>query len=270
MSADELRARLAAVVASGFAPLPHHEMAALAHDALEALGSPDPALRDELAYRVLAQWIDERVLPPDDVRDVLRRARSDELLFARIGESGTSSVFRRTFSLLVIAVALTRDRAEPFLGQDEWRTTLDRVVAYCSEERDLRAHVTGSGWAHAVAHAADVVDALVAGRYATAADARRLFAGLRSLVDRADQVFQGEEDERVAIALAAMLAGERVEPAELRAWLQGEAPPGAASAADVRRINWKLVARSLLFRLQREQPAVAKALAGLDRPFSIY
>lgn len=273
MDGDDLRARLAAVVAGGFAPPPNGEAFALAREALEALGSSDPVLRDELGYRVLGQWIYEGVLTTAEVRELLLLSQSDEMLFAKIGEKGTESVFRRTFSLLIIAVALMRDTAEPFLSEDEWRHTLDRVVAYCGEERDLRAQVAGSGWAHAIAHTADVVDALATSRYATAADSQRLLDALRAFVDRAaDEVFQGEEDERVAIALAAMLASGKVEPAELRDWLHAAAPaePGADSADHVRRVNWKLIARSLLLRLQREQPMVAKTLDDLDRPFSIY
>jgi hypothetical protein len=56
MNEVELRARLRAVVEDGFA-VPISGALALARDALDALGSPDPLLRDVLAYGVLARWI---------------------------------------------------------------------------------------------------------------------------------------------------------------------------------------------------------------------
>jgi hypothetical protein len=272
MNERDLRKQLTAVREAGFAAPADGAPLELARSALEALGSSDPALRDHLAYAVLAQWIHEGVLSVEEVRELLLRAASDGMLFAGIGERQTDSVFRRSFSLLVIAVALIRDTREPFLSEGEWRRILESIVSYCDREQDLRAHIDDKGWAHAIAHVADVVDELARSRYASAADCRRLFDGLRQLVERADEVFQGEEDERLAIALASMLTSRNVEPAELEAWLYAEAPARPATpdfAAHLRRVNWKLVARSLLRRLQREQSAAAGALSDLDRPFSI-
>jgi hypothetical protein len=273
MSESDLKRELVAVVEAGFGKPPDGVPIELARAALEALGSPDSVLRDELAYRVLAQWIYEGLLSTEEVRELLLRAASTEMLFAGIGERQTHSVFRRAFSLLVIAVALDRDTREPFLSEREWRRILDSIVSYCEREQDLRAHVDKKGWAHAIAHAADVVDELARSRFASKADARRLFDALRMLVDRADEVFQGEEDERLAIALASLLTSGNVEPAEFHAWFHAAAPaapPTPDFAAQVRRVNWKLVARSLLLRLQREQSPTADEFSDLDRPFSIY
>jgi Protein of unknown function (DUF2785) len=270
VSYEPLRARLEQVVARGLAP--PDDAPSLAREALEALASPDPVLRDELAYRVLGHWIHGGTLGPEDVRDLLRRAQSDAMLFAGIGERATDSVFRRTFSLLIVAVALTRDSADAFLTEAEWRETLERFLRYCGAERDVRARVGERGWAHAIAHAADVADSFAAGRYASGDDCRRLFEALQALVDRASDVFQGEEDERVAIALSTMLASGKVAPATLRAWVHAQAPrePAEDPDEDVRRVNWKLVARSLVTRLRRDGAPAAGELDGLERPFAIY
>lgn len=271
MSVDNLRTRLRAVVAAGFAAPADGGAFALAHTALDALASPDPALRDELAIEVLGQWIQNGVLSTTETHELLRRAQSDTMLFAAIGERGTTSVFLRTFSLLVIAVALMRDAAEPYLADKDWRETRGQLLRYCREENDLRAYVPGNGWAHAIAHTADVVDSLVVSRRASSKDCRDLFEALRMLINRADEVFQGEEDERIAIAIAAMLRRGTVTTSDLRAWFEAEAPTTQTAdfEARVRRVNWKLVARSLLLRLEKEQPGVTD-LAGLDSPFSIY
>jgi Protein of unknown function (DUF2785) len=271
MSFEELSARLERVVASGFARPDASETVALAREALEALSSPDPRLRDQLAYRVLGEWIYGGVLVPGEVRECLSRAQSDAMLFASIGERGTDSVFRRTYSQLIVAVALMRDNADAFLREEEWRETLARFVRYCGAERDVRAHVGARGWAHAIAHAADTADSLAAGRFAGTEECARLLDALRVLIGRAEEVFQGEEDERVAIALSSMLRSGKVEPAELRAWLHAQAPSGhdETPGQRVQRVNWKLIARSLLLRLQREHQPAARELDGLDGPFSV-
>jgi hypothetical protein len=60
----------------------------------------------------------------------------------------------------------------------------------------------------------------------------------------------------------------------LAGWLSHAAAPAAPPtpdfAAQVRRVNCKLAACSLLLRLQREQSPTADEFSNLDRPFSIY
>src|SRR5437867_1511470 len=74
--------------------VPNGESAsALAHEVSGVLASPDPELRDDLAYSILARWIARpNILQPDDLR-----ALADEWtnnLKDGIGESGTNSVLK--------------------------------------------------------------------------------------------------------------------------------------------------------------------------------
>ena len=121
------------------------------------LGSPDPVDRDEFAYPILATWISEGVY--DDLLAGLGDGMAAGLTQG-LGESGTDSVFRRSFSALVLAECIGRDNAESRLPPAKIMEWGDRINGWLVRERDVRGFVPGKGWAHAVAHGADAVGVL--------------------------------------------------------------------------------------------------------------
>ena len=121
------------------------------------LGSVDPVERDEIAFPILATWVSEGVY--DDLLAGLGDGMTAGLVRG-LGESGTDSVFRRSFSALVLAECLARDNAVSLLPAGKILEWGDRVSGWLVRERDVRGFVPGRGWAHAVAHGADALGVL--------------------------------------------------------------------------------------------------------------
>jgi hypothetical protein len=121
------------------------------------LGSTDPADRDEIAYPILATWISEGVY--DDLLSGLGDGMTAGLTQG-LGESGTDSVFRRSFSALVLAECVARDNAESLLPPTKVLEWGDRISGWLVRERDARGFVPDRGWAHAIAHGADALGVL--------------------------------------------------------------------------------------------------------------
>ena len=121
------------------------------------LGSTDAVERDEIAYPILATWISEGVY--DDLLAGLGDGMTAGLTQG-LGESGTDSVFRRSFSALVLAECVARDNALSLLPQARLLEWGDRVSGWLVREQDVRGFVPGKGWAHAVAHGADAIGTL--------------------------------------------------------------------------------------------------------------
>jgi hypothetical protein len=149
------------VVAEGHKVPADRPLAELTAELTTMLGSADPYLRDEIAYPTLATWVSEGVY------DELLQGLGDGMtagLVVGIGEDGTDTVFRRSFSALVLAECIERATTLPpgRAGVPE-ETVLrwgDRVAGWLIRERDLRGYVPGKGWAHALAHGADALGAL--------------------------------------------------------------------------------------------------------------
>src|SRR6476620_6087925 len=93
------------VVAEGHKVPADRPLADLTADLTTMLGSTDPSIRDGIAFPTLATWVSEGVY--DDLLEGLGDGMTAGLRVG-IGENGTDTVFRRSFSALVLTVCLDR------------------------------------------------------------------------------------------------------------------------------------------------------------------
>src|SRR6266481_2031109 len=124
---------------------------ALAHELSGLLASPDSELRDDLAYSILAHWIARpNILQPEQLLPLADEWR--ENLKSGIGEAGTNSVLKRSFSALCLASIAEREAKSPYLGASRYHQLVADAVAYLQAERNLRGYDAKLGWIHATAH----------------------------------------------------------------------------------------------------------------------
>ena len=148
------RAYWSQVKASGLAVPGDRPLADLTTELTTMLGSPDPQMRDGLAYPTLATWVDRGVY------DELLVGLGDGMaagLTVGLGERGTDSVFRRTFSVLVLAECIDRTNQEDLVPSAKLMEWGDRVATWYLREKDVRGFVPDKGWAHAIAQPGDEV-----------------------------------------------------------------------------------------------------------------
>lgn len=182
------------------------------------LASPDPALRDEVAYGAAERWIlRDRVVGPDGLRRFMRLWQTG--LSNGLGTVGDDRLYGRTFSALCLSLIAARDVATPFLTNDEARGLLDRLLDYLTRERDLRGFDPQHGWMHAVAHTSDGLKFLARGAHWRPDDLGRVLTVLDQVVERNGAVFVWGEQERVAAALHAAVRRTDADPAAVEAWL---------------------------------------------------
>ena len=171
-----------------------------------------------IAYPTLATWIGEGVY--DDLLAGLGDGMAAGLRVG-LGEDGTDTVFRRSFSALVLAECV--DRAPPSAACCPTTMVLrwgDRLAGWLVRERDLRGYVPGKGWAHAVAHGADALGALAGSPAPRAAGADRAARrGRRPAAGRhRDRLVHGEDD-RLAAATMQVLRRDLVGIEVLEPWV---------------------------------------------------
>ena len=197
------------------------------------LGDPDPANRDGIAYPTLATWVSGGVY--DDLLVGLGEGMCAGLDVG-LGENGTDTVFRRSFSSLVLAACILRDNEMHLVPAERVLRWGDRIAGWLIRERDLRGFVPAKGWAHAVAHGADAVAALAG---AEAMGRLELTVLLDVIADRlllpTDQhLVQGEPD-RLAHATMQILRRNLVGFDVLERWvarLAGDAQPSLEDDGD--------------------------------------
>lgn len=224
---------------------------------LENIGSTDPILRDQLIYASFCHLInDEKLLTGEHLNMLFETCLDDQHLFWKIGEENTDSVFTRSFSALVLAAILFNDQAKPTLPVDLISQAFVKTCTYFELENDTRGHVTDNGWAHSIAHAADLLVALVMHpTFELAASSYVLAAIEQALLKPAN--YADEEDERLLTVIEALLnRGLAIEVLEywlksLFSQLQGLCDAeGLTDLYYRRKVNQQYFVKSLYFCLK--------------------
>lgn len=181
------------------------------------LGDPDPGLRDGTAYPALTTWIERGVY--DDLLAGLGDGMAAGLLVG-IGERDTDSVFRRSFSALVLGECIARDNDRPLLPGGKILEWGDRLTTWMLRERDLRGWVPGKGWAHAVSHGADTMAILARSPHLATPELTVLLDVVADrLLQPVDRLFSSGEGDRLAFATVAILRRNVVPLRVLEPWI---------------------------------------------------
>lgn len=237
------------------------------------IGDPDPSLRDDLIYETFAHWIEtEKYLEEEELSKLLLQLSSAEYLGKGLFNCSLNDVeagqndfdtpkggyaLTRAFSALVIACIIRRHNEESFLSEDELKATSNQLLEVLECENDFRGYVQPYGWVHAIAHYADVMEALLKNVEVEEAYAKSFMKAVSRLYARADAILGAQEEERLINGLYnALFVSGVVSTEDLRAWLfdlgsmsfmgldEGHDP----FAESFRRVNKKLFLRALYFR----------------------
>jgi len=191
------------------------------------LGSTDPVERDRTAYSALGTWIDRGVY--DELLPGLGDGMAAGLQIG-LGEQGTDSVFRRAFSVLVLATVIERDAQEYLVPAEQVLRWGDQIVGWYLRERDLRGYVQGKGWAHAAAHGADAIAALAGSRHFGVPELTVLLDVLADRLALSDTPLLCGEPDRMAHAVMEVLRRDLVPLSVVEPWLRRVARQGATDA----------------------------------------
>ncbi|MFD1851816.1 DUF2785 domain-containing protein [Oceanobacillus bengalensis] len=135
--------------------LQHSNLDQLIDRMLDNIGSVDSELRDTLIFNTFGSLILEDYLTKKQMEHILEDCLS--YLFLDIGQKESDSVFTRSFSALVIGLILEKDRQQRFLSDDVLIQVFEESITYLRLENDIRGYVKGKGWAHSIAHGADLL-----------------------------------------------------------------------------------------------------------------
>ena len=181
------------------------------------LGSPDPELRDDLAYTITAVWLKHQKVSTDELNTLLDEWETN--LRVSVGEPTGDSVLKRSFSVLCLAALAERDLKEPFLSEERYRRSLADALAYLKDERDLRGFDPTIGWIHATAHTADLLTALAGNRLFRRDDQRRVLDAISERTSSAHQIFMYGEQDRLAMVAATIAQRADLDATGFDSWL---------------------------------------------------
>lgn len=135
---------------------------AIFNEILEVIGIEEAVIRDQLNYRLFVQLLSENNIGPAIISQYVNHLSSTDGLLYKIGEKGTSSVFQRSYSALFLTAIVHADRQLQYLSIEQLELLTQHAVDLLMKEQDLRSYIDAhAGWAHSIAHACDLLGALI-------------------------------------------------------------------------------------------------------------
>ena len=199
-------------VPAGFTPL------ALTEELFSFISSTDPELRDSIGLEVFYNWLERGLYRPEDLRGFIPRLLAN--LQEGLGEKEGDLVFQRAFSSLWLALILQHDNQKPDLSGEELVAILEALRAYFAAEQDYRGFERGKGFAHSMAHAADLFAALATSpRLGESEHLQILEAIAAKLKAIPDWVFIYGEESRLAAAALQIFARGTLRLEQIKTWL---------------------------------------------------
>jgi len=191
----------------------------LTAELLACLSSPDPEMREELAYPILDTWIHSGAYSHQELWDIATRLLNN--LTQGLGEQRRDGIFGRSFSLLILTEIIYHDLTQPTLSASEVQQVLGQALSYVEAEQDLRGYDVQKGWIHAIAHAADLLWVIAQHPTVTAPDLARIMDTVaKKIAAPVEQVYLYDEEERLVRTIMGVLQRDVLTLPFLSAWLE--------------------------------------------------
>lgn len=146
------KAKLEALKANDFEIADTSARESIATAIAACLASPNPALRDGIAFEALAHMLRARQLSNDTMRALLVDLTA-RLKLDRDDPAG----FGQSFAALALSEVARADRIEAYLTEDELTTLLVDAQLWFINIEDYRGFSEAEGWRHSVAHGSDLL-----------------------------------------------------------------------------------------------------------------
>lgn len=242
----------------------------LANLLIENIGNPDSFLRDNLIYPTLATLFYYDHLSKEDLVKYTKILISDKGMKHDMPNYFDLSVLTRSFSLLALVIIIYRQRTDHILSTELFNEVYTEFLDYFVNEEDFRGYIKDIGWAHSVAHSADMFKQLFKCEDLGAEQFKEMLEVIRDRFMINTYVFMSDEDERMVSAIFEGLKRNLLEKKYFLDWLDGfrSFEKLAKYPEDYNvDINIRNLLRSLYFRLigdETYQEILAKLVEVLD------
>ncbi|MFC7686941.1 DUF2785 domain-containing protein [Ureibacillus sp. GCM10028918] len=160
------------------------------------IGDPEDELRDKLNYRLFIELLSAQIFSHKQMAQIALTLKGENYLYRSIGERDTDTVFTRSFSALWLSNLLNVDRQLRFLNEEDAAALLDVSSQYLAKEKDVRGFVGEKGWAHSIAHGADLSSAIISHPLFNVRFAPVILQGIKESFWKGT-VFVDDEEERL-------------------------------------------------------------------------
>lgn len=222
---------------------------------LPCLASPDPQVRDEIAFEALSFWMRSKLLDTISIRQI-----KQELLKQLAGTKPAAYAdFGKPFAALTLAEVARVDRLQAFMSDEDRKAMVDAAVQYLSTITDYRGFDEKEGWRHGVAHAADWMLQLALNPQISVDQHQQILNALATQIKTEKHFYTYGEPERLMAPVFFIALRSKLDEAAWKTWfdelLQSSASAGQSNTQDglARRHNLKAFLQAFYVNVQESK-----------------
>lgn len=191
----------------------------LTAELLSYLESSDTELREGPVYTILAKWLKQGSYSHAELWEMATQLLRN--LAIGLGKQQDDTIFLRSFSALILSEIVENDLIHLMLSETEVQLLLEQALAYFLAEKDLRGYEYGKGWAHAIAHCADLLWNLARHPLVSVAGLTQIMNALAEKITApVAHIYLYDEDERLARIVMGALQRDQLTLPFLTTWLE--------------------------------------------------
>lgn len=239
-----------------------HTLSELTREVFSYLSSTDPELRDDIGFTAFANWLNQERYSAEEISAYTKDLLTN--LETGIGQIENDSVFLRTFSILLLAEILYNDHKKNLFNKTEVDLVLEKSLSYITAEKDPRGYVPIKGWAHALAHTADLFRWLSKNSHLEESGLLKILKTIsEKIINSTNYIYIHGEDERLASAIIEILRRDMLPVETVEAWANSFIEPEWKGAyTDANRNcafqNTRNLLRSIYIELQKDSGELTK------------
>jgi hypothetical protein len=193
---------------------------ALARGLVLCLASPDPSLRDDIAFGGIQTLLRARALDAQTMTAMEADLRAALTARDRRG-------FRRPFAALALSEIARADRIAPFLTDETRRALLRAGADYLKSVDDYRGFSESEGWRHGVAHGADLMLQLALNPLIDQSGLETIRVAVASQIGPGAHAYVFGESKRLARPILVLASRKAFDQDSWRAWLKSASDVGS-------------------------------------------
>lgn len=183
---------------------------------LACLASPDPLVRDEIAFESLSFWMRGKLLDVATVRHIAEQLQQQ----LQSNADQKNADFGRPFAALVMAEVARVDRIDPFLSEQERIEMVTQAAKFLQSVKDYRGFDEKQGWRHGVAHGADWMLQLSLNPALKLEQQQLMLQALASQIKTDQHFYQYGESERLMMPILYLALRSPLDQAAWQQWFE--------------------------------------------------
>ncbi|MFZ6799565.1 DUF2785 domain-containing protein [Undibacterium sp. Di24W] len=184
---------------------------------LDCLASPDPQLRDEIAFEALSFWMRSELLTTETIQTIRQQLQAQISAPLRQNDLG----FQQPFAALVLAEVARVDRRKAFMNEAQRQEMVSVAAHYLRDIQDYRGYDEKQGWRHGVAHAADWMMQLSLNPALSKSQHSAMLEALAQQIRNDQHFYQYGEGERLMTPVFYLGLRSALTPEEWDTWFNG-------------------------------------------------